>query len=140
MKLNKTEREALVRKITDKITEEIKKENQQKIDNYIPSNDFLEVSDYFDVLIKVFKELHDLVHLPKSSCFYDSYFSVEFWEKRKKSILTQLEYQELKLKSDYLSPSFRDRINDDLILSGIDPTTDLEQTIQNLINKYKKLI
>lgn len=138
MKLNKTERDALIRKIKEHILERAREENQKKIDSYVPSNDYLKASDYFDLIIKVIPELVKLLNKSTgqkvdTNRFVDWIGAKEIW-------LGRIRDKELEIKIPSVSYGIRDKIDDDLILQGIDSDSSVESMIQNLTDKYYKLI
>lgn len=137
MKLNKTEREALVRKIEEQIKGTIEKKNQEKIDQYVPSNEYQKVRDYFDQLIEVMPKLSSMLTELTKTRLSDRFSD---WPFVKESWLAKVRDKELGIKIPSIPYSLLKKVEDDLILQGIDSNSSIETIIQNLVDKYIKLL
>lgn len=137
MKLNKTEREALVRKIEEQIKGTLEKKNQEKIDQYVPSNEYQKVSDYFDQIVEVMPELGSMLAKLTTTRLSDRFSD---WPFIKESWLAKVRDKELGIKIPNIPYSLLKKVEDDLILQGIDSNSSIETIIQNLVDKYIKLL
>lgn len=137
MKLNKSEREALVRKIEEQIKGTIEKENQEIINHYVPSEEYLKVSNYFDQIIEVMPGLSSMLVELTTTRVSDRFSD---WPFIKESWLARIRDKELGIKIPSVPYSMLKKIEDDLILQGIDPNSSIETIIQNLVDKYIKLL
>lgn len=132
-RLNKEERRVIIRKIQDSICKKYEEDKKKVNDSYTPSIEYKSVEDRIN---KIKENLLSLVKDKYCSSSYVSSIGYANSECFGNCILEEIKEKELGDKyPKYVRVNDQD-IEDDLILTGIDPDWSVDDIINKYVNKY----
>lgn len=139
-RLNKTERQVIAKKVSEKIKANYKEEVRKMKDSYKPSKKYKQIEKELDTIgnsIMAIKKLTENDEYYSRSLYVRlDYCNIDDYNKSKKEYLENVKERELNIPQlPYISYS---DLEDDLVLMGISEDLSTEDLINSLVEKYQK--